>query len=138
MEKLHSLKRMMNPEGQSTGNQDCLSPSQWLVLQLVGRQEGIGIKELAAQLDISSSAATQIVDGLVSKGFLDKQPSPEDRRALNLSLPEIARRRLDAAKEQRLERINSVFETLDDAEFQTFLDLLNKVIARTQNKKEVV
>jgi DNA-binding MarR family transcriptional regulator len=134
MEKLHSLKRLMTPDSQAAG-EDCLAHSQWLVLHLVSRQEGIGIKELAAQLGISSSAATQIVDGLVGKGFLNRQPSLEDRRALHLSLPEESRRRVEAAKKQRLERVSAVFDALDDAEFQTLVALLDKVISHGQIEK---
>jgi DNA-binding MarR family transcriptional regulator len=134
MERLHSLKRRMTPDSQGAG-EDCLAHSQWLVLHLVSRQEGIGIKELAAQLGISSSAATQIVDGLVGKGFLNRQPSLEDRRALHLSLPEESRRRVESAKEHRLERIGAIFGILDDPEFQTLVTLLDKVISRAPIEK---
>ena len=135
MEKLHSLKRLMTPDSQVSGGEDCLAHSQWLVLLMVSRQEGIGIKELAAHLGISSSAATQIVDGLVGKGFLNRQPSLEDRRALHLSLPEEARRRVETAKAQRLERVSAIFNTLDETEFQTFIGLINKIISHSQIEK---
>jgi DNA-binding MarR family transcriptional regulator len=135
MEKLHSLKRLMTPDSLAAGGEDCLAHSQWLALHLVSRQEGIGIKELAAALSITSSAATQLVDGLVNKGFLNRQPSLEDRRALHLSLPEESRQKIDAIKVQRLERLCAIFGALDDAEFQTLLDLIDKVISRNQIEK---
>ena len=158
MEKLHSLKRLMTPEipdalgrldaeERINGNEPCpqsvlveerLAASQWLVLHQVGHQNGIGVKELAASLGITSSAATQLVDGLVKKGLLLRQPSEEDRRALRLSLPEESRKRIEKMMEHRLSRMLDIFGVLDDAEFQSLLDLLNKVIARSQNKKEVV
>ena len=161
--KLHSLKRLMTPDNPETSDIECpsrsglmehvqndhlhrptcngaesLAPSQWLVLHLVGRTHGIGVKELAAALEITSSAATQLVDGLVKKGLLLRQPSEEDRRALRLSLPEESRKRIEIMMEHRLTRAVDIFGVLDDAEFQTLLDLLNKVITRTQIKKEVV
>ena len=123
---------------QSFPNEEQLAASQWLVLHQVGHQNGIGLKELASSLGITSSAATQIVDGLVKKGLLLRQPSEEDRRALRLSLPEESRKRIDIMMEHRLSRMVDIFGVLDDAEFQMLLDLLNKVITRTQIKKEVV
>jgi len=74
----------------------------------------------------------------VKKGLLLRQPSEEDRRALRLSLPEESRKRIEKMMEHRLSRMLDIFGVLDDAEFQSLLDLLNKVIARSQNKKEVV
>jgi DNA-binding MarR family transcriptional regulator len=162
LEKLHSLKRLMTPDNPESLNGQCpdraqpedqvdnetcrppflaeerLAPSQWLVLHQVGHQNGIGVKELAASLGITSSAATQLVDSLVKKGLLIRQPSEEDRRALRLTLPEESRKRIDTMMAHRLERMVAIFGVLDDAEFQNFLDLINKVIARSQNKKEVV
>ncbi|WP_158513482.1 MarR family winged helix-turn-helix transcriptional regulator [Dehalogenimonas formicexedens] len=138
MEKLHSLKRLMNPDTQCPGEEP-LAHSQWLALILISRQEGIGIKELAAQLGISSSAATQLVDGLVAKGVILRQTSPDDRRALRLSLPEESRQKIEAMKVQRLERFCAVFSSLDDDEFRTLIGLLDKVVTNSQTKlKEVV
>lgn len=134
MEKLHSFKRLMSPESQCAG-EDPLASSQWLALFLISRQEGIGIKELASQLGISSSAATQLVDGLVAKGMLLRQPSLDDRRALRLSLPEESRQKIEALKVQRLERFCVVFSPLDDEEFQTLVGLLDKVVTHSQSSK---
>ena len=160
LEKLHSLKRLMTPDNPESSGVECsahsqpgglvdnrdscrqplqieqqLAPSQWLVLHQVGHQNGIGVKELAAALGVTSSAATQLVDGLVKKGLLVRQPSEEDRRALRLSLPEESRKRIDKMMEHRLTRMVAIFGVLDDTEFQNLLDLLNKVISRTQFEK---
>ena len=137
MERLHSLKRLMIPDIQTTAGEECLAPSQWLALHIISRQEGIGIKELAAQLGTTSSAATQLVDGLVKKGLLDRQPSTDDRRALRLSLPDAARQQIETMKEQRLDHLCTLFSALDDAEFQALLSLLSKVILGDTNRKEV-
>ncbi len=156
-EKLHLFRRLVAPEAQANSGYDCptrsglmgrvhshhlpfqreecLAPSQWLALHLVGHQNGIGLKELAASLGITSSAATQLVDGLVKKGLLNRQPSDEDRRALRLSLPDESRKRISAMMEQRLARLSAVFGVLDDTEFQTLLDLIDKVITRSQIEK---
>ncbi|XUW99819.1 MAG: MarR family transcriptional regulator [Dehalogenimonas sp.] len=139
MEKLHSFKRLMTPDSQCSGI-DPLAHSQWLALRLISHQEGIGIKELAAHMGISSSAATQLVDSLVGRGMLLRQPSPDDRRALRLSLPEQSRQQIEALRTQRLERICAIFSPLDDNEFQTLIGLLDKVVNPSQlaKSKEVL
>ncbi|AKG54177.1 transcriptional regulator MarR family [Dehalogenimonas sp. WBC-2] len=128
MEKIHAFRRLMAFDTQAEPGSECLAHSQWLALRLVSKQEGIGIKELAAQLGITSSAATQLVDGLVNKGLLDRQPSAEDRRSLHLSLPAESRQQIEIVKEQRLNHLSSIFNALDDVEFQTLLNLFDKII----------
>lgn len=135
IEKLYSLKRLMSPESHGPGCYQELAASQWLVLHLVSHREGIGIKELASQLGITSSAATQLVDGLVNKGFLVRLPSPDDRRALCLSLPEESRRRIEAAKSKHLERVASTLSVLSEDELGTFIDIAEKIVARNQPKE---
>lgn len=135
MERLHAFRRLMAPEAQTEIGAECLSHSQWLVLHLVGRQEGIGIKELAAQLGISPSATTQLVDCLVNKGFLNRASSPEDRRALCLTLPEKSREQIGKLREQKMKHLCKIFSPLNDYEFDTLLELLDKVINNTPSEK---
>jgi DNA-binding MarR family transcriptional regulator len=43
---------------------------------------------LAAELGVSKQAASQLVDTLVVRGYLERRPDPEDRRRVSLSLTE--------------------------------------------------
>ena len=43
---------------------------------------GVNLKDLAERLGITSSAASQVVDGLVKEGLLCRVPSQTDRRAV--------------------------------------------------------
>lgn len=135
MSSLHAMKRLMAPETQSPATGDCLAHSQWLVLHLVSQHEGIGIKELAGLLGITSSAATQLVENLVNKGLMLRQPSTEDRRALCLSLPEESRKQVEAVRQERLQRLGTLFEPLTDAEFETLIGLIDKIVTPPDSEK---
>ena len=128
MGRFHSLKRLMAPEAHQTASGDCLAHSQWLALHLISENEGIGLKDLAGLLGISSSAATQLVDNLVGKGLLERRPSPDDRRALILSLPEDSRRQVEQVRQERLERLAGLFSALDDAELETLIHIIEKIV----------
>jgi DNA-binding MarR family transcriptional regulator len=48
-----------------------------------GREDGLGMKELAASVGISPAVATGIVDKLEAQGWAERRPDPSgDRRAL--------------------------------------------------------
>jgi len=55
-------------------------------------REQIGPAEVARRLDVSTAAATGIVDRLVAHGHVERQPHPDDRRRTRLVLTESGRR----------------------------------------------
>jgi DNA-binding MarR family transcriptional regulator len=52
---------------------------------------GVPAGSLVRQLGVSKQAASQLVDVLVLRGYLERQPDPADRRRLNLSLTDRGR-----------------------------------------------
>ncbi|MCF6378396.1 MarR family transcriptional regulator [Nocardioides KLBMP 9356] len=55
-------------------------------------REQIGPAEVARRLEVSTAAATGIVDRLVSHGHVERQPHPDDRRRTQLVLTASGRR----------------------------------------------
>jgi len=66
------------------------------VLRVVLKQPGVLNRELAEVLGIARPTATRLVDGLVTKGLVERQPSAEDGREWNL-FPTDAARKLETA-----------------------------------------
>ena len=61
-ENFYAIRQKIASELNLSFNEMQLTYSQWLVLNLVRKNKSINIKDLAGLLDITSSAATQIVD----------------------------------------------------------------------------
>lgn len=55
-------------------------------------REQIGPAEIARRLEVSTAAATGIVDRLVAHGHVERRPDPDDRRRTQLVLTESGRR----------------------------------------------
>jgi DNA-binding MarR family transcriptional regulator len=55
---------------------------------VVGAIAGTGaqLSQIIAELGVSKQAAGQLVDTLVTRGYLDRAPDPEDRRRLTITL----------------------------------------------------
>ena len=103
-----------------------LTYSQWQALNHVRKQKKVSIKQLAALLDVTSSAATQIVDGLVKKDFLVRERSREDRRVQKISLS----KRSFVQMEESMEKICPIFDVLDDDELGEYRRLTEKLAGR--------
>ncbi|ANJ75941.1 MarR family winged helix-turn-helix transcriptional regulator [Ralstonia insidiosa] len=73
-----------------------LTPPQGFVLRVVLKRPGVLNRELAEVLGIARPTATRLVDGLIAKGLVERQPSAEDGREWNL-FPTDAARAMEAA-----------------------------------------
>lgn len=92
--------------GEATG----LTPTQGDVLRLLAdRRQGLRLKDLAAQLSVRPSTASDAVSTLVSKGLVERKQDPDQTRAVRLVLSPGGR---------------SVLESLTDG-FTTIVDVLS-------------
>jgi DNA-binding MarR family transcriptional regulator len=59
-----------------------LSPHQARALRVVAHHEPTRLGVVAEHLRIAPRSATEVVDGLESRGLVQRQPDPSDRRAV--------------------------------------------------------
>lgn len=63
-----------------------ISMHQFNTILMVSRHEPLSVTELAQLLGVSPPSASNMVDRLVEKGILVREPSPEDRRKVVISV----------------------------------------------------
>jgi len=63
-----------------------LSHSQMGMLYMLFFHKNASVKQIAGNLDVSTSAVTQLVDPLLKKGLVSRQTDPKDRRVARLCL----------------------------------------------------
>ncbi|MDD5622245.1 MAG: MarR family transcriptional regulator [Actinomycetota bacterium] len=110
---------------------------QWLVLRLVKSNGTINIKDLANLLDTTSSATTQIVNGLVNKGLLLRKRNPDDRRTLKIELSEKFKNQFDSIKNKSFKTLSLLFDALDDDELLKYCELNDKIIGNILLKEQI-
>lgn len=76
---------------------------------------GVPLGQLIEELRISKQAAGQLVDTLVTRGYLERVPDPQDRRKLTVSLTERGQAAAAAQLEARL-RVDAELSTAAGAE----------------------
>lgn len=115
-----------------------ITPSQWGVLMMIEGRSGITVKDIAKTLSITSSAATQLVDGLVTSGYVVREEHAEDRRKVTLSLSSKTKRQVEKMKNESIEQFLKFFEVFSDQEFGQFVSLHQKLFERHQISKETI
>lgn len=130
---LNALRRMIMRYKDSYLKQRNLTFSQAWVLRVVKEHDGIRVKEIADLLGITGSAATQLVDTLVKRGYLSRKRSPEDRRALKVRLSDQGKKQVDVLQMKNLEK---QFDVFDDEELLKYCELNKKIINRILESKK--
>ena len=139
LENINAIKREIATEMHIFFNEISITHSQWIVLHFVKKNRNINIKDLANLLDITSSAATQIVDSLVNKGLLLRRRNLNDRRTLKIELSEKSKNQFDSIKNKSFKTLSSLFDVLDNDELSKYCELNNKIaskiLLKTQERK---
>jgi DNA-binding MarR family transcriptional regulator len=90
-----------------------LSLAQYRVLALLGDGSSAS-SALAAQLAVSPPSISSVVDGLVGRGLVERQPDPADRRRLTLLLTVAGTSLLTDADQAVADRLAEIAAYLDD------------------------
>lgn len=134
MERMGSLKRYMEPRGVDFLKTPRITPAQCSVLFLIRQHSESSVKEIAEVLHISSSATTQLVDGLVKNGYVERREQAEDRRAVALTLSKKTENTVEKIRKQMVQKILEVFEVLSGEEFDQFCAIHNKIARQFPSK----
>ncbi|MFJ8004972.1 MarR family winged helix-turn-helix transcriptional regulator [Streptomyces fagopyri] len=89
--------------------------------------DGATVTELAAHLGVTKQGASQLVDELVRKGYVERHPHPGDARARLIVLTERGWACTRAAEESAAEAVRPWVELLGEGEVGVFRERLLRI-----------
>jgi DNA-binding MarR family transcriptional regulator len=89
--------------------------------------DGATATDLAAHLGVTKQAASQLVDELVRKGYVERRPHPGDARARLVVLTELGWACTRAAEEAALDAVRPWVELLGESEVRVLCDCLRRI-----------
>ena len=108
---------------------DVTLPRFDLMSQLYRAPKPMTLGELSQRMMVSNGNVTGLVDRLVDQGFVNRQPSPKDRRAQLVSLTAEGRRFFRAMARANGDWIADLFAGLSADEIEILMRLLAKTKA---------
>jgi DNA-binding MarR family transcriptional regulator len=102
------------------------------ILLVVLYQGPQSIKNLADKFRMTSSAATQLVNGLVQDRLLTRVEDKKDRRQIHVEMTAKGKRTLAIAKKQREKNMLEIFQPLTDTELMQLEKIQRKITERLQ------
>jgi DNA-binding MarR family transcriptional regulator len=104
-----------------------LTPAQLRVLQIVAAKGSTTPKALANQMGVSQATVTALVDKLVTRSLVQRVPSEQDRRQINVLVTDEGLNRLLDAPDALQQRFVSAFAKQADWEQAQLVSSLERV-----------
>jgi DNA-binding MarR family transcriptional regulator len=104
------------------------SSPQMPMLVLIAKRGSVSVKDIASRLNITSSAATQLVQTLIRHGFLRKTTDEKDRRAVRIEFTSLGKRKFTALRADMLGEIEQIFKPVPDRELTEMINTFEKVL----------
>lgn len=118
---MHHSMRERSHFAKATG----LSMSQFGILMQLHYRHNCGVSDLSERFEITSAAASQLVDKLVHSGLIQREEDPQDRRSKLLNLTDKGRELIQQGLEQRYRWVDQLEEKLTVEERAKVTEALN-------------
>jgi DNA-binding MarR family transcriptional regulator len=106
-----------------------LSSPQIPVVMLVAKAGQVSVKDIASRFNITSSAATQLVQTLIRHNILRKNTDQKDRRAVRIEFTPKGKRTFAALRANMLGEVEKVFKPVPDRELSEMVNIFEKVLS---------
>jgi DNA-binding MarR family transcriptional regulator len=93
-----------------------LTPSQLSTLSYVGKSGPVRLGDLAAAERIAPSTLTRVVNVLEERGYLRRQPAPDDARAFLVTVTDSGLGVLERIREEGTRTLADILQTLPPGE----------------------
>ncbi len=105
-----------------------ITPSLMEALQHIYLRGASAIREIAAAMEISLSAASQLVERLVKKELVTRREDASDRRLTCVELTDFGRDVVKAMRQRRSAWFNSIVSAMPKADQEYFLEGLESFL----------
>jgi len=102
--------------------------AQMGVLFMLEHTGSLNLKEIAAHMQTTSSAATQLINGLVESGYIARNEEKGDRRMIALTLTESGKKKMNEMKKAHVEHLAKILSPLTNAELKQWQSIQHKII----------
>ncbi|MFB9760518.1 MULTISPECIES: MarR family winged helix-turn-helix transcriptional regulator [Bacillaceae] len=104
-----------------------ISRENFMILELLYNKGPHPVQKISETFSIPSGSITYVVDKLEKKGFVERQPNPNDRRASNVVITEKGRALFDKIFPKHVATISENVSFITNEEKEQLIYLLKKL-----------
>lgn len=115
-----------------------ISMAQFSVLMQLHYKGACGVSDISERMDITSAAASQLVEKLVQSGLIERAEDPQDRRLKRITLSPKGQDLIRAGIMVRYRWVEALSESLSDTEREKVgeaLTILSETLQRLESQE---
>ncbi|MBI5460179.1 MarR family winged helix-turn-helix transcriptional regulator [Methanobacterium sp.] len=126
MDKLSDLMRKFQTQLRS-GDLKEYTLRQLYYIELIDKNQGISVSELAKTLDVKKSTVSIAINQLIDLGIVNKIQSNQDKRFYSLQLTPKGNQIMEMHKQVHKNTIKKISKILNPEEVENFVKIVNKI-----------
>jgi len=126
MDKLSALMRKFQTQLR-TGDLKEYTLRQLYYIELIDKNEGISVSELAKTMDVKKSTVSVAINQLIDLGIVTKIQSSDDKRFYFLQLTSKGNKIMEMHKQVHKNTIKKILSILNPEEVENFVNIVNKI-----------
>ncbi len=108
---------------------DDLRPSHGNAMEQLEIEDGLRLTDLAARAGITVQSMGELIDDLEVKGYVERRPDPDDRRAKRIYLTDRGRKNAHVAKRATADVEDYLAELLGEQRYHLLRRTLEDIVA---------
>ncbi len=122
----HAIRRAYSGGSRFSNQRFGMTFMQASVLMMLMHEHDQTITQLAVTLGVSRSALSQLLDGLIARGFIARTVSTQDRRVAHVALTDRGKEHLKQMRQEGTREMTHMFDQLNDEE----IDQIERITAK--------
>lgn len=106
-----------------------LTQSEFRCLKLFDKNEIINNKSIAERMSLSASRLTRIIDGLVAKGYMEREINPSDRRNMNVCLSKKGQQLVQKLDNAYVNVHKELLQHIEEPEHKPLIDAMTNLLS---------
>ncbi|NWF81368.1 MAG: MarR family transcriptional regulator [Chloroflexi bacterium] len=131
---LRQVNSMMDTYNRYDLRNEDLTIPQFMILNYA-TPAGVPLSEISSRMLCDNSNLTGIVDRLISKGYVQRRPDPQDRRVSLICLTPAGADKLRRIKPRHHARVSRRMRSLSQSQVQELRDLLQQLFEGLQDPR---
>ncbi|MGH7239389.1 MAG: MarR family winged helix-turn-helix transcriptional regulator, partial [Candidatus Saccharimonadales bacterium] len=126
-QNMEATKRVMHGRMHVFAGECPISLSQMELLFTLKHMQPTSPKQLGNEMKLTPGAISQLLEGLVERGLVERRHDPTDRRAQTISLSSSGKTQLSDIEKRRGKILQSVLQELTTEELEVLLRVQEKL-----------
>lgn len=124
---MRQILRATDMSARKLAGQSGLTPSQLIILQIIGKLEHAMPSQLAREASLTQATVTTLIDKLERRSMVTRRKDDQDKRRVIVELTEMGRQTLSVAPDLLQDQFTARFNKLEPWEQSMLISSLEKI-----------